>query len=370
MRIVPSSIHSFLMILALLLCNYTSTIKSFEKTFGLGTGYAVKVDSKNNIVIASGYFTGGNTAIGIITKIDENGTEIWRHEVNHDSLVLIKDMDIDEDDNIYVSGSFSRMYDKIFIAKLNSSGKEIWIKQFSGNGYHAARNIKINKHCEAFICRNDYTILKFNENFENYDLQQIKGKILLTINTYIFDHAGNFVTVGHDQNAIEVYRVDQSGEILNEYKYEEENFIFGVDLVMLDNGHIAILGKTKIDYQNDTHNLFVALLDFDLKPIWTKEVPQDYAGNNYMNIENIKNNLIISTTFNKKGSSNYYDAQLLKLNLEGDIIAKEYFGARGSDMPFDLVVHKDKIIFTGQKSDSIWLVTKNLNDIRENKENR
>jgi hypothetical protein len=100
-------------------------------------GYDVDVDSENNVYV-SGYTNSyGNGSFDIfIVKYDPNGEQIWNRTWGGSGLDGTYGIIIGLDDSIYVPGwteSFSLGEKDAFIVKYNSSGHQIWNRTWGGD---------------------------------------------------------------------------------------------------------------------------------------------------------------------------------------------------------------------------------------------
>ena len=122
-------------------------------------GYAITVDSSNNVDVAGGYNDSGNAAPpggirAFIVKLDSSGTVQWQNlfwpsqtsPIQQSNLsTRVYGMVLDSSGNIYTTGVTNLSTNYLFVAKHNSSGVLQWFNRFySGASRTFGYDIKIN----------------------------------------------------------------------------------------------------------------------------------------------------------------------------------------------------------------------------------
>ena len=144
-------------------------------------GYGVATDSSNNVYL-SGLFAGsvnfnaptGNdiqigtgSYSGFLSKYSTHGIYYWTRIIAGNSTVINESVDIDNQDNIYVSGQFSGTADfdptngldnKIatgsrtaYITKYDQNGGYLWTKSFGAAAYVVVYKIKLDQDSNIYI---------------------------------------------------------------------------------------------------------------------------------------------------------------------------------------------------------------------------
>lgn len=118
-----------------------------------------------------GVYKLGSTGVPFlfVSKLDTAGNFVWAKQVlASGGHVYGQALAVDSADNIYVTGSFNKTADfdpdplvnnsiipsgdyDVFIMKLNSSGRLLWVKTISGAAYEGARNICVDKNCNVYV---------------------------------------------------------------------------------------------------------------------------------------------------------------------------------------------------------------------------
>jgi len=129
---------------------------------GVDAGFGICTDS-NGAVIVTGQFYGGEVDFGgnvypssmgggdvFVVKYDSSGgfAWVWTSELLDSGVDIGRDVCVDAENNVYVTGSDARWYptqDNIFLVKLNGSdGTAAWQKLFGGSGNDSGTGICAN----------------------------------------------------------------------------------------------------------------------------------------------------------------------------------------------------------------------------------
>lgn len=195
--------------------------KQFESNRTYGSGVSIAIDSKKN-VYSVGLFTGtadmdpgtgvfnltttSNTAL-FISKLDSSGNFLWAKQFTGSLETIPYSIDIDLEDNIYFTGTFSGITDfdpnvgvfnltaaslDVFICKLNSSGNFLFAKSFFGTanlccGY--SRSIVVDKDKNIYTTGSFNGVVDFDPNASSYSLSSNSADIFVSK----LDSLGNFV---------------------------------------------------------------------------------------------------------------------------------------------------------------------------------
>jgi hypothetical protein len=301
-----------------------STISFDWAKHGGGSSYdfirCVTTDSKSNTYIA-GFFTDSanlNLSEGspysiskgyrdaFITKISPQGIALWTKTFGGIDYDLIQAIDVDELDNVYITGFFSESMNidfgssssnfiskgdrDAFVGKLSSSGEMMWFKTLgaAGEDYGTCISTKNGKVCIGGTF--NQTIL-LDEFSSTNSLISNGGRDAYVI---CLDTLGNYI-----------WSVDYGGS-LSDYNYAVE---------INENGSVFASGS------------FRNLVDFDPGP-----------------------------NFDYHGSTGLSDSYLLKLDPNGNFNWCNTLGGVGNDTYRDIELKDDKIYVSGFFSDSVNLV--------------
>ncbi len=207
-------------------------------------GNSICIDAAGNCYIV-GYYEGtvdfdpgagiyNLTSNGIydsfIQKLDENGDFIWAKSIGGTSLDKAYSIDIDEAENIYITGFYEGTVDfdpgatiynleptggyDVFIEKLDSDGNFIWARSIGGSGTDFGKSILVDPEGDLF-CTGEYS------NTVDFDpTDDVDNRISTGVGDVFiekFDSDGNFIWVqsfGSEGNDIgEGVTVDGLGNI-------------------------------------------------------------------------------------------------------------------------------------------------------------
>jgi len=129
--------------------------QAWLKQFGTSSddkGYEISTDNNGNIYVTG--TIGGNIYSGngdaFIAKYDANGNQLWLKQFGTSQLDEGLGISIDSNDFIYLTGKTSGSlsgninlggYSDAFVAKYDTNGTQIWVKQFGSSGSDSATAI-------------------------------------------------------------------------------------------------------------------------------------------------------------------------------------------------------------------------------------
>ncbi|MFX0134867.1 MAG: kelch repeat-containing protein [Candidatus Hodarchaeota archaeon] len=145
--------------------------KIWERIWDSGsneTGEGVKVDSNGDICITGNIYAQTNERDLFLAKYNNLGDQIWNSTLDFYFDLLPWDIDIDDDDNIYIAGSarlFS--YSTVWIGKFNINGNQIWNKTWGGTGRDFGHGIALDSSNYPYITGSfdSDDMLGFGDNF-------------------------------------------------------------------------------------------------------------------------------------------------------------------------------------------------------------
>lgn len=114
-------------------------LKSIEADFCYGNKIDVKTDDNGNI-----YLTAQINSKIFIAKYDSNGNELWLNNFSDENYGYGTSISFDEEENIYLGGGSGNTF---FMAKLNQNGETIWKKElwYSYSDAISISDIKVDK---------------------------------------------------------------------------------------------------------------------------------------------------------------------------------------------------------------------------------
>ena len=187
---------------------------------GIDEGLCLATNSTNDIFIG-GFFEStlnigsfnlstGNTEALFLAKLDPTGNVIWAKQtiMGEFGLAAINDIIIDPSGDIIFTGYFHRETtfqnitlfsyddsDDIFVAKYNSNGIKIWVKQFGGDNDDNGNGIDVDESGNIYLVgefRSTATFDAFSLTSTDNNSDLFIGKI---------DPAGNFIWINQGSGA-------------------------------------------------------------------------------------------------------------------------------------------------------------------------
>lgn len=298
---------------------------------------SISTDPSGNIYVAggtNGSLAGANAGLrdNFITKYDSQGNVLFSEQFGTAGFETIYGIDTDNQGNFYVTGvtdgelAGPRQADTLdtFVAKYDSAGNQIWIRQIGQNVIFNAFNLAVDKETgDVFISGADFKetleddtfIIKFDTN-GNQQWQTETG----TSGLLSFDESYG-LTVANDGS---VYATGwTSGDLggVNQGLYDNW-------LAKYDNA----TGATEWIVQYGTP-------DYE----WSWDVRTDSAENVYT----------AGWTLGNLAGANAgsYDAYLTKFDNLGNLLWIEQFGTAGDDEAYSLFIDKSDNIFVAGYTD-------------------
>ncbi|MFX1444121.1 MAG: SBBP repeat-containing protein [Promethearchaeota archaeon] len=145
------------------------------KTYG-DEGYAVAIDSSDDIYLTGFLRSGGGNKDMCVIKYNSSGEELWNRTWGNGNVEEVAGLAIDSSDNVYLSGytsSFAVGGSDFCLVKYNSSGTQLWNRTWGGQLNDVGKNIALDKsgniyltgRSASFGAQNfDICLLKYNSS--------------------------------------------------------------------------------------------------------------------------------------------------------------------------------------------------------------
>lgn len=299
-----------------------------------GSGKTVsKINSLGEVVVGARFLNSGdfdsgagtytmttvpNTATGFITKLNSNGSFGWAfqfRQLTPSSSATISDIELDGQNNIYVTGNFGGTIDfdpssattnsitatsSVFFAKYDNAGNLKWVKTIYNNGFTGtptAVSTALDKNKNILITGVFTGDIDFDSSVSTYSLTTATG----TREPFILklDSVGSFVWANHFADP----------------KTYHNNGTPASDIAIDSNNDVYVTGAT------------LDSLDFDPS-----------AAANYL-----------------KSNANYYDVYLAKLSATGNFIWAKMFKGDYSDYAKSLAIDNNNDVYIGMDFQSFTL---------------
>ncbi|MEC4816819.1 MAG: SBBP repeat-containing protein [Scytonema sp. PMC 1069.18] len=312
-------------------------------TSGVEQAFDIDSDSSSNIYVTgntTGDIGGSNAGSkdGFIMKYDSAGNQIWSRQIGTDGTDNLFSIKTDINNNIYVTGFTSGTLegtsaggDDAFLTKFDSTGKQIWVRQFGTPSLDTAFDVATDLADNIYIA--GYTTGDLGG--PNANNGSLITSLLSTDDSYVskFDSDGN-------QQWIQQFGSPSYDEA---YGITTDRF-----------GNVFATGFTAGDLGGTNAGLYdawIAKLFGDGTIAWIQqfgsegyEFAWDAATDSFGNVYSVG-----FTTGNLGGTNaGFYDVFLAKYDTDGNQQWIQQLGTAGSETAFGLDIdEKDRIFLTG-----------------------
>jgi hypothetical protein len=225
-------IHKKQVVFLLLFSIFSLRSQTLKWSFGAGDPFGnetkgVTSDSKGNLYITGQFVTNINlnpgnsgsrlTGSGFLSifvgKFDPEGKHTWSAGISNNSVCRIFDIAMDNNDNFYLAGTFigevnfkltSSINTRIrstgigadgFMAKYDSDGKLIWVKQIESKGNLAMKTMSVTSDGKVYLGGEFRDTTDFDPSAAKFTLASPSTTSRVDIFIAQYDQNGNFVRV-------------------------------------------------------------------------------------------------------------------------------------------------------------------------------
>jgi len=250
------------------------------------------IDNDGNIYITGSSYNGINYDIFTI-KYDNNGNIIWTNRFNYITNDYGYDISLDNFGNVYVVGSsYNGTNDDCIILKYSKDGISIWTERFDGGNSDSAYGITIDKNNYLYIIGSSILGLSFD-----------------------------IITLKYDSNGNSIWT----------QRFNGGNNDYGEEIYISDNNYIYVTGST---YNGLNDDYIVIKYDNSGNSIWTQFY--DNGSTNVANgiyVDKNENIYVIGYSY----IDNDNDFLLVKYDQNGNLLKTErYNGGVGNDYPINI----------------------------------
>ncbi len=268
---------------------------------------SISMDSQGNVVAAGSFygvvdFNDGpgtfnltsTTPFGadiFILKLKPNGDYMWARQMGGSNMDMAKDVKLDANNNIYITGSFQGTADfdpgsgvqeletenefghNVFVCKLAWNGEFDWVKHFKGFGMLFSAALVLDDSSNVYITGNFWSTVDFNPHPTIWNVVSPEGLDDIFITK--LDKDGNFrwaegfgstssdvptsITIDHEYN---VYTTGYFNDTI--WSDRDEHEYFDVSLGATD-AFIHKLMQSDVEIiEEDTSGIFVEELEWEL----------------------------------------------------------------------------------------------------------
>jgi len=372
--------------------------------------YGIAIDSNRNSYV-TGYFKSSSITFGTTTltnsgyedifvaKMDSNGNWLWAKQAGGTDYDEGMSIAVDANGNSYVTGYFfsnanfgdtnliSSGYSDIYIAKLDSNGNWLWVKQAGGTSEEWGIGVAVDSNGNSYVTGfyqesatfgtitltssggNDIFVAKLDSNGNWLWAKQAGGTsydegVSIAVdtngNSYVtgdFSASATFGTTtltSSGEGDIFVAKMDISGNWLWAQQAGGTDYDSGFSVAVDANGNIyvtgsfkesATLGTTTLT-SSGSEDIFIAKLDSNGNWLWAKQaggtyydfgnsIAVDANGNSYVTGYFEYSATFGATTLTSSGESDIFVA---KLNSNGNWLWAKQTGGTSFDFGYGIAV--------------------------------
>lgn len=250
-------------------------------TFTEDVAFSMVLDVDGNIYIA------GNTVWSILlAKYDNNGNEVWTRNFGSSGEDYARSIAIDSQGNIVItgvagsnlSGNTSNGSNDVFVAKYDSNGNEIWVRQFGTSDDDRGYSVTIDNLNNVYVTGTtlgsfagysnqgnfDVIVSKFNSNGNQIWTRQLGSAYHDFGYSIITDSNDNIFVVGDTEGTLPgnttsgltdifLIQYDMNGNQIWLSQFGSNNDDYGTSISLDSNNDIYITGHTPEDFLGSTH---------------------------------------------------------------------------------------------------------------------
>lgn len=334
-------------------------------------GLCIAAD-RNNFIYFAGNFTsdtiyaGSDTLVKegltdfFITKYDSSGNQIWSKQFGGPKFDLCYDLSLDQFSNLYITGFFTsdtlvlgndtlinQNEADIFIAKLDSLGNFIWAKSAGGNNRDIGRNISVNSNSEVVISG------QFNSDYIEFENNMIYNTTNETGDSFIakYDSNGNLIWVNKLGGNLD--------ETSSDIAFDRDNNLFVTGTFSSNN---LLLDTLTFLNTGNNKDIFLAKYNNNGNIIWAKTFESiTYYYFPKITIDN-SNNVYLGCTFESDfwitnndtiRNEGLINIILNKISSSGNLIWSRGIGGTGALFFSDIVTnHSNNLFISGNLTSS------------------
>lgn len=317
------------------------------------TGYEIAIgtakDAAGNVYVVGG--TSGDLA-GVnsgnrdvwFAKYDSSGNELWKKQFGGESFDFAFGIGVDGDSNIYITGNTEGfLFNEqtgiadAWLAKFDSNGDLLWGRQFGNEGYFVHRSYAIDVTSDGLISLSGTSV---KNTPDGSDLPTTDDGWVAT-----YDSDGNQLVFTQFQT-------------INDVNSFEEGFANALDSA----GNVVVAGFTTGAYGSNglsgLYDAFVSKFDSSGQQVWATNIGSiDYDWAWGVDTDSLDNVYVAGWTLGTLGDANLgsFDAWLAKYDKDGNRQWIRQFGTPGDDQAFSVRVGPDDSVYVTGYTDGTFV---------------
>ncbi|MBN2383547.1 DJ-1/PfpI family protein [bacterium] len=331
---------------------------------------AISLTNDGGVVLAGYAWSSDSGDLdGLVLKLDHEGNEQWQTRVGGQYWDRLYDVIQSSDGCSIVAGSSSEGgagFRNGLVCKIDANGNPAWSSTFGGPLDEQALSIcqsaqgtyVVTGYTTEGAGEYDICLAAFDNDGRQLWYKTYGGTAFERGNAVKPTNDGGFIVVGNTDSFsaglrdVYVIKTDAEGnELWSQCYGTASDYETGNDILPLAQGGYIIVGDRDGLY-TELMNMYIIRIDENGEIIWSRSPGEgtfyDYgtgicAGtNDHIQIVGIRKSNISTTN----------DVALLSINLDGDILFKDFFGGSGSEWAGSLTLNHDltRILITGQSN--------------------
>jgi len=355
-------------------------------TSGSDGAQGVAVDSSGNVYVAGGTNGAlpGQTNSGIddafVRKYDSSGSELWTKQFGASAYDSALDAAVDGPGNVYVAGyaygalpgqTSSDYYYDAFVRKYDSSGSELWTRQFGTSGGDVAQGVAVDSSGNIYVAGDTDNALPGQNTNINAFVRKYNGsgnevwtRQFGTAEAYdsalgvVVDGSGNVYAAGTVWGALPgqtylgsgdafVRKYDGSGNEIWTRQFGSSDSDEARAVAVDASGNVYVAGWM-------SGAAFVRKYDGSGNELWTRQFGTSYyPGASGVAVDSSGNVYVAGDTDNAlPGQSTNINAFLRKYDSSGSELWTRQFGTSGSDRASDVAVDSSGNVYVAGYTDN------------------
>ena len=282
-----------------------------------------------------------------IAKLEKNGDVIWEDHYGFSETELLNDLTIDSNDAIYLAGNFNKSVNfggselesaavkDVFVCKLQADGSHEWSERYAISGSVKSVQIQIDNKDNLLITGSFVGSLDFGGDLLESTSESIQSIFFTKLNSD-GDHKWSYRYGGNeDCSGTNIY-IDPEDNIYLCGNYRD-TINFGEDDFPVAVSDAAFVARFSDD-------------DSQAEIIWSKQLPSSNQSFAFSITADSKNNLVLSGAFsgeinfggNVLTASEGADAFIARMNVDGDVFWSNQFSiGEIFEFPYSVVIDKE-----------------------------
>jgi uncharacterized delta-60 repeat protein len=336
--------------------------KLWDKTFGgVGdeNGYAVAVDSNNNIIAV-----GSSASSDFLTvKYDSSGNLLWNKTFILNGSVEAQGVTVDSDNNVIVAGTreLGSDFDMVTV-KYDSFGNQLWNDTVWGSDKDEGYGVAVNSQNEVIVVGSqidtgasyrDVYIQFYTDDGDTNGFRIIRGNGTDVAYDVAVDSRDNVIVAGYTYSFggasanFWVIKLNSSYSVLWNRTFDRGNYDVAYGVAVDSSNNIIVTGVSTLS--GLAYDYLTVKYDANGNLLWNRTAAGASGKRDYAEDVAVDSNDNVIITGETELSTNFYDVWTLEYDSNGNHMWNRTIGGSYNDYAYDVAVDSDgNIILAGQ----------------------